>query len=195
MSNPTSHRALVVLVLVFAAASAPAVTVPNPLFEAKKPIVAADVNANFKALVDAVTALEKQRPVVTYNGKSYSLDALYCGASSPALGNLGGYSGAKATCESTCKSSTAHMCTVAEMQRSASLGKNASASDGWVAGATGHVGNGWATSAVMTDCLGWTSSSGSGSGTFGTTWHGASGIYYPSPAPCWSNAIPVFCCD
>ncbi len=194
MSNPTFPRALVVLVLVFAAASAPAATVPNPQFEAKKPIVAADVNANFKALADAVTALEKQRPVATYNGKSYSLDALYCGASSPTLGNLGGYSGAKATCESTCKSSTAHMCTVAEMQRSASLGKNASGIDGWVAGSTGHPGGGWSGN-LMTDCRGWTDSA-SSPGSMGTLWHSnATYGHWPASTPCWSAQFAIYCCD
>lgn len=50
-------RSALVLVLVSLAASAPAVA-PMKTFQPTEKIVAADVNANFKALADAVSALE-----------------------------------------------------------------------------------------------------------------------------------------
>jgi hypothetical protein len=56
------------------------------------------------------------------NGKSYSVGGSYCGATAAHDGNLGGYAGAKAMCETACASPSAHICDRDELLRRLSLG-------------------------------------------------------------------------
>lgn len=71
------------------------------------------------AMLEArVAALETKRPVFKNGAETYSMDAKFCGFSANSYnGDLGGYTGAKATCETTCSSPTAHMCTSEEIVR------------------------------------------------------------------------------
>lgn len=183
-------RAPLVLVLVSLAASAPAVTPPKQ-FTGGTQIVAKDVNDNFTLLANAINALEQKRPVVTHGGKSYSLDATWCAASAPTLGNLGGRAGAKTICEAACnKSPTAHMCSVIEMQRSYTLGKTTT-QDGWIEGPSDA-----GSTLGVSDCKGWTDSSSAGTGSLGSMWvTSGPGVGFPSWAQCWSSSMPIHCCD
>lgn len=148
-----------------------------------------ELNANFKALDDRLAAVEAQRPLASFNGKTYSLDAIYCGATPPSLGNLGGHTGAKAMCEFACKSPSAHMCIVSEMQRSYALGKTSVS--GWITNSYGSPNN-WA-GIDMTDCEGWTNAV-SNPGALGSVWSGGPHGYV-GVAACYSATTPVLCCD
>ncbi len=155
-------------------------------------LTASDLNGNFENLDGRVALLEAARPMVTFNGKKFSLDAIYCGATAtPSLGNMGGHEGTKSLCEFACKTSSAHMCSVAELQRSYSLGKKPAPTitSGWVNNTFGGP-NEWGT--AMSDCRGWTDSA-SAPGSLGSAWTVVSG--YVSPAQCYSSPQPVLCCD
>jgi len=59
---------------------------------------------------------------------------MYCGATSTSYtGAMGGYEGAKAACQTTCASTTAHMCTSEELIRSQAVGAKLGAVTGWYA--------------------------------------------------------------
>ena len=120
--------------------------------------------------------------VITRNNKQYSLAAVYCGASVPLTGNVGGYAGAKALCEAACAASpSAHLCDAAEVVRTAQLGV-AVPEPGWYAtGVYGAPGAG-----PMTDCDGFTSASASVLGPLGAA--------VPGSDVC-SVAHPLLCCD
>jgi hypothetical protein len=86
---------------------------PVPQFVSGQPLTATELNA----LVDAVNS-----PLAENGALSYSAQAIYCEASMPVTGDVGGYQGAKALCEDTCGSASAHVCTADELLRSLGLG-------------------------------------------------------------------------
>ena len=98
----------------------------------------------------AATALQLIR---RQDDAEISVGGLYCGSSSPVLpGSLGGYSGAKAICETRCGSPAAHMCSADEMVRSWQL--DIDPGYGWYASGLYAVIN--ASGAIADDCVGWT---------------------------------------
>jgi hypothetical protein len=137
--------------------------------------------------------------VVKNGGVSYSVGATtYCGTGPTTITGAISYSGAtgylggKAMCaaSSGCGTSpTAHMCTMEEVIRSASLGLTIA--DGWINGATGMEaaevsGSG---SYYDSDCQGWTSSV---TQQYGTLWT-STGVNVTN---CGGNSgYPVLCCD
>ena len=115
-------------------------------------LTAAALNGNFDELYAAAA-----KPTITKNSKSISIGGSYCGASVATYdgSEVGGYTGAKAKCETTCASTTAHMCDAAEITRSRQLGLTLP--DGaWVAAFTG--------SNTPPDCISWTSGLANGVG-------------------------------
>jgi hypothetical protein len=127
------------------------------------------------------------RPILTKNGRQYSLDATYCGktAETPAAFNTGtfqGYLAAKVLCEgvAACNMSpSAHMCTSEEIVRSMQLGD--SVEWGWYSTGT-HATFGVG---ATYDCHSWTDQ---GTST-GPWWAG-----FPSESPC-NVPAPILCCD
>ena len=117
---------------------------------------------------------------VTLNG-TYSVNATLCGATAASsTGNLGGYSGAKAMCQTTCGSSTAHMCLIDELVRSRATGK--SLTPGWYAtGTVDYFGS------SLIDCLGYTDASQPLGPSFSTQF----GFSYSA----CNVSQPVLCCD
>jgi hypothetical protein len=113
-------------------------------FSSGQALTAAQLNNNFDELYAAAA-----KPTVTKNGKTISIGGAYCGVTAdPYDGStVGGYTGAKAKCETACTSATAHMCDAAEIGRSRQLG--ISLPDG-----------AWAASFTSTntphDCVSWT---------------------------------------
>src|SRR5262245_61290871 len=79
-------------------------------FTSGQTLTATDLNNNFDELY-AATA----KPTITKNGKSISVGGSYCGATATPYdgATVGGYPGAKAKCEATCSTPTAHMCDAA----------------------------------------------------------------------------------
>jgi hypothetical protein len=116
--------------------------------------------------------------VITVGGVDYSIDALYCGSTGPTTGGVGGYPAAKAACEAVCTSS-AHLCGVEEIQRSAQLAL--SIPPGWIDGAHGYD------AVSYTDCGGWVDGTSSLAANW---WSGA----YPYGAHC-DESWPLLCCD
>ena len=113
-------------------------------FSSGQTLTAAQLNGNFDELYAAAA-----KPTIAKNGKSISIGGSYCGASATTYngGEVGGYTGAKAKCETACASTTAHMCDAAEITRSQQLGTTMP--DGvWVAAFT--------SSNTPEDCLSWT---------------------------------------
>ena len=88
-------------------------------FTSGQALTAADLNNNFDELYAAAA-----KPTVTKNGKSISVGGSYCGATASTYdgATVGGYPGAKAKCETTCSTATAHLCDAAEILRSEQLG-------------------------------------------------------------------------
>jgi hypothetical protein len=122
--------------------------------------------------------------VISKGGKSYSVNAVYCGATAATNANLGGYSAAKSMCETACSSASAHVCTTEEMLRTAGLGMTLPPNGWYAAGIYTLVSS---PSTVATDCYNFTSSA--SGGYVGATW--ASG---PTSSTC-NGSYPVFCCD
>lgn len=113
-------------------------------FSSGQSLTAAQLNNNFDELYAAAA-----KPSVTKNGKSISIGGAYCGVTAtPYDGStVGGYTGAKAKCETACTSVTAHMCDAAEIGRSRQLGINLP--DGaWAAS--------FAAANTTSDCVSWT---------------------------------------
>jgi hypothetical protein len=153
-------------------------------------LTAKQLNDNFGALKVAVEALQKKRPVLTTSkGATYSLDAVFCGAS-PGLFNgkeVGSYQGAKKKCEETCGGSpTAHLCTTQEVMRSESVGVPITATVGWINnGIEINPGN---STIYINDCLRWSSEANT-SGGFG--WTANTG---PTSIRC-NESAQLICCD
>ncbi len=112
-----------------------------------------------------------------------------CGATNTSNGNLGGWEGAKAMCETTCGSPSAHMCVAAEVMMSAQLGVDFQVSDGtelWYG--TGEYAQ--FTTTNSTNCGGWNGSAGRGPVWVAVVATGG----FPYYAEC-SELHPVLCCD
>jgi hypothetical protein len=185
------------------------VTVPKS-WTARDLLKAEDLNANFKALQDAIdTVIASTAPgakvYAMANGKKYSINATYCGATLATTGafvqgGLVGYAAAKAVCESTCLSPSAHMCTGEEMIRHVSMGGSVPTGQGWIASSAGVVDSYPARTdgsslTCYYDCLGYQASakiscSGGASASFGTIWLGT----YFSSLGCDQSAA-IYCCD
>ncbi len=185
--TPRGKRNLVLgaaLAIVAASALPADATVPNT-FNTNDVLSASQMNANFASLDTRVGAIEKH-PVVTINGKKYSIGAAYCGVTAATNGNItNGYAGAKSQCEGVsagCNSSpSAHMCSAEEIVRSFEVG--ISVGQGWYSDASAASYD----VADMMDCYGWTSS--------------APGLYanvivlgQVNHTPC-NTTDPILCCD
>ncbi|MBI5487107.1 MAG: hypothetical protein HY905_07220 [Deltaproteobacteria bacterium] len=146
----------------------------------------------------------------TRGTKTISVGGVYCGATAATSGSVGGYSGAKALCETACADPVAHMCSTEEVTRSAALGVAFGA--GWyVGGERGYAGlcarseTGWSYyHFASTDCDGWTSSDAAapvGLGVPGlpgipTCCSGSSCAIPTGPhGACWSSGPSACGCD
>jgi hypothetical protein len=105
-------------------------------------------------------------------------------------GNLGGYAGAKQLCETTCSSTTAHMCTSEELVRTSQLGVTIPTPTGVVPGSWYSAGIRQVASGNPVDCAGWTNDASGTSSHDGPFW----GLGQPQVTGCF-NAAPVLCCD
>lgn len=163
-------------------------------FEAGRPIVAAEVNANFEHLQSAISRLEDSNAELASANERLLNRGAYCNTTAEvsgritAPGGLVGYRAAAALCATACGSPTAHMCSSEEVLRNVH----------------GDVPEGWYSSGVYSfmyyasptsydnynDCGGWTVDGNSGSSRYyGPQWRGR-----PSAASC-STRLPVICCD
>ncbi len=122
-------------------------------------------------------------------GGTYSTGAKYCGVTTTGgtdnqghfTGNLGGYSGAKTACQTSCASALAHMCTVEELVRSAQLSVGMPGEYLWYSsGSDVPVG-----SSRIIDCAGWTSTA--------ATFSGPAWLAGPNVDPC-SASHSIACC-
>lgn len=119
--------------------------------------------------------------VIAKNNKQYSLAATYCGATASLPGNIGGYSAAKALCETACGSASAHFCDAAEVVRTNQLAITIPAPGWYASGIYGLRGPN-----PVTDCDGFTNSSASLIGLWGAA----------SPSYDYCNVShPLLCCD
>jgi hypothetical protein len=183
--------------------------VPN-IFSSGDPISAAEINEDFDALVDGITAVEARASVL--EGRAAALEAsatgVLCGYTDPTPGSftfvsgtaaLRGYAAGSALCQSSCApSTTAHVCSSAEIVRSEELGLvRPSAMDAaWYA--TGdfssdvRTGSGTGTTGYqITDCRGFTSLD---SGEAGAFWATGGGAHAPNYQGC-NFAASIACCD
>jgi hypothetical protein len=191
---PLGAGAAVVLVGAVVYAAVPNVFKPGDSLSYQK------MNDNFNALVDLTTdqsiAGNKTvtgKLIISRNGKTYSLGAVYCGnvpTTPPTFPNgllpTGGYAGMKTLCQSASGcSASAHMCTSDEIARSFSMGLNPV--DGWYSTATWASDTGVSTGAVS-DCAAWTSASGT---IAGAALVGGK----PIDHSCAAANIPIVCCD
>lgn len=166
---------------------------PNePISATKLKALFTEADERITAVEDDVAKLEAAKPVVTKNGKQWSLGATYCGITAATDGSAGGYATTKALCEQPTTgcpsasgglgSSSAHMCTAEELVRSASSGIPLPGAGWYNRGARVIEGP----SSAMTDCAGWTSNS--------TNMSGALWSVTPSGATC-NATYPILCCD
>lgn len=155
-----------------------------------QPIPASSLKGNLDGLQQQIT-----KPVLSKNGKQYSLAATYCGKTAPTNGQITNrYAGAKALCEAVpaCgNSASAHMCTNEEMIRSTQLGL--AIDPGWYSVAEHSTWFGCsnyqcASSQNVTDCDGWSVTYGD---YYGMVWQAGG---YPRQVAC-NNSQPILCCD
>ena len=143
----------------------------------------------FKAVLDEIQS-RLIKPVVTVNGKQFSIGASYCGETGTTTGAImNGYLGAKTQCEAllACGTSlSAHMCTAEEMVRSAQANVTPMNGNGWYSTGVWEQVNG-SSATNMGDCTGWTLGD---SNHYGATW--GSGV--PIAQSC-NQILPVLCCD
>jgi hypothetical protein len=149
--KPGSARRIGVVAATLVVLGLAAVVYANQIhFSSGQTLTAAGLNGNFDELYAAAA-----KPTITKNGKSISIGGSYCGASAATYkgGEVGGYTGAKAKCETACVSTTAHMCDAAEITRSQQLGTTMP--DGvWVSAFT--------SSNTPQDCVSWTTTQNAG---------------------------------
>jgi hypothetical protein len=74
------------------------------------------------AAYQAEHAESADRHVVQYGTEVISIGGVYCGSTVSRTGNMGGYAGAKALCETACGDPAAHVCTDDDVLRSLQLG-------------------------------------------------------------------------
>lgn len=113
-------------------------------FTTGQTLTAAQLDNNFDELYAAAA-----KPSITRNGKSISIGGAYCGATSATYDGaaVGGYTGAKAKCEASCGTATAHMCDGADILRSEQLGITMP-SGVWISSYTASM--------TPVDCVSWT---------------------------------------
>ena len=147
-------------------------------FSAGQTLTAAALNSNFGELYASAA-----KPTVTKNSKSISIGGAYCGATATTYDGsaIGGYTGAKAKCETACASATAHMCDAGEIVRSQQLGI-APANGAWVAAFND-------TTDTTVDCISWTNNQ---SNANGMAWNQALPMILH--AGC-DTAHAIACCD
>ncbi len=166
------------LAMGFIPASAPAVTTPNQFVQSQK-IVANDVNANFKALADAVTTLEAATAQLE---KTHATP--YLGKTAAKSGAAGGYAGVKALCVAATGNPNARICTSHDIVLAASSGQPIDT--GWYAGGIYEHSSSFPEGR---DCVGFTNGTSSYRGLY---WHSASSS--PSHAYCHDAMLPFLCC-
>jgi hypothetical protein len=181
--SPAAKRMLVLAIagtIVCATTLRADANVPNT-FSAGDLLSAQKLNANF-ADIDSW----RGHPVVTVGGSQFSVGAAYCGLSAPTTGQVTSgmkqsYAAAKALCETTCASPSAHMCTSEEIVRSMSAGvvEPATKSSWYSAGFAPSGSNTY-------DCSMWT-----GTTAFGPLWAYGTTIELGG----CSSAYPLACCD
>ena len=129
------------------------------------------------------------RPVLRANGKEYSLNAVFCGATTATAGDFGDnangpFRTAKASCEALAScGSPAHMCTMSELIRTDSLGS--AVPNGWIADGPAQ---GVGTETVDISCDGFRSASLSDSGTI---WDSTNHRFAPQVC---AGGMPILCC-
>jgi hypothetical protein len=195
-----SKRARAVTLGVFAAlvlASGVVLAVPN-VFKDGDTLSASATNQDFAsvdsrlgAIETRITKAEALQSTRTADG-GFSLGAVYCGASVVTTpGTLSGlavdggasYPRARAQCQQTCASASAHMCISDELARSVQLG--IATGSGWFsAGSYNHPYN--VANSDDFECSGWTAATGA---NYGDYWSGT-----PSTANC-TSLHPILCCD
>lgn len=139
---------------------------------------------------------------VVYGGANGVSEGLFCGYSASgttgaftAAGGLTGYAAARSICAATCASPTAHICELAELTRSLSLGPMPIPTGTGVPGVSGLAwyaadpGLGGASA-----CRGYTSAA---AGDWGGVWQvGLGGTFgAPDRYDCMSSLAPIACCD
>jgi hypothetical protein len=151
----------------------------------------ATVNSNFGDLQGQVTTLQGQaaKPVVTINGKQWSVGAALCGQTAATQGLItGGYAGAKSLCQSACGgSASAHMCTTEELVRSVQAGMNITTNMWCAGGVYASPITLQGVTSTLSDCAGWTSNA-----------QGQSALKWSNNAPEADTCIssyPIACCD
>jgi hypothetical protein len=147
-------------------------------FSSGQALTAAALNNNFDELYGAMS-----KPTVVKNGKSISLGGTYCGKSATPVDGaaVGGHTGAKAKCEASCASPTAHMCDAAEIVRSQQLGIALPSDKAWV--------NSFASSNTAVDCIAWTNGQANG---VGMVWNVSPPILIVDAC---NLPYPIACCD
>jgi hypothetical protein len=183
--SPAGKRSLVLggaVAIVLAMTLRADANVPN-MFTTGETLSAAQMNANF-ADIDSWRA----HPVVTKNGKQFSVGAIYCGLTPSTTGQIaGGYAGAKSLCETACSSTSAHLCTGPEIVATAEAGVTVPF------GPTG-LGGGWY-AAVSNDCISWTTNSHQVSAS---CWNNGASCTVPTGDPFSESCdatYPILCCD
>jgi len=173
------------------------------------PVSASLFKANNQALRDKVTELEAavSKPVYTNatTGRAWSLNASYCGSTTPTTGkvidgSLAGNVATKSLCEKTCANSpTAHMCITSEVQRYLATGGSFPNPESWYSAgvwSSDVLGSSGLGSRIITDCNGWTDNTAPVAGMPGTGVEGPAS--YPTDsahgAYC-SESHPILCCD
>ena len=179
VTRETARRIAVVSTTLIAVGVGAAVYANQIRFTAGETLTAANLNNNFDELY-----AKAAKPSVTVSGKSISLGAVYCGSTAAKYtgSQVGGYEGAKAKCEATCSSTTAHLCTREELMRSLAVGVAAVKTTQYSYSA------GTPTTDNSNDCIGWTSDLGHA----GLLFSGNIGLI---PGSDCGTAYPLTCCD
>jgi hypothetical protein len=171
----------------------------NP-FDLTDPVAGTPVGANMfkmnnQAIKDKVNELQTviAKPIYTNPStkKQYSLQATYCGSTASTTGLVNdppsakGIASTKSLCEKACSNSpSAHMCTVAEVQRYIATGGSFTANASWYSAGLWTYDGG----KVVNDCVSWTSADVAIEGP----------VSYPSD-PAHGEACnashPILCCD
>lgn len=193
--SPRAKRVLSAAILALASAVVTSAhadwTADVEWIKSTQPLSATKLRALFDEAGNRLTALESDvagisaKPVVTKNGKQWSLGATYCGITGVTDGAAGGYATTKTLCEQPstgCSSASAHVCTGEELVRSASSNIPLPPG-GWYNRGERSIEGG---AGAMDDCGGWTSNGGS---TFGPFWSTT-----PSGAAC-NTTHPILCCE
>jgi hypothetical protein len=154
---------------------------------------AAMLAANFDAIKAKVTELQNaiDKPIYTNatTGKSYSLNARYCGSTAAttgavADGALTGIPATKSLWQKACGASpSAHMCTTNEVQRHIATGGTVPGTSWYTAGMWTYDG-----AHVINDCVSWTSAAATALGPVSYTAD-------PAHDDLCSNPFPILCCD